>query len=117
MGRTACTEPQYSYTSTPPMGRTACTEPQCLYKGALYLLPYQYMLQRTDATMNEVLEPITFFLAYPHRISFLYRHYVPFIVQGIPNNRIRGEHKVFPRLQICITRKLRGIQIHFFFKM
>jgi len=38
MGRTACTEPQYSYTSTPPMGRTACTEPQCLYKGALYLL-------------------------------------------------------------------------------
>ena len=22
------------------MGRTACTEPQCLYKGALYLLPY-----------------------------------------------------------------------------
>ena len=31
---------QYSYTSTPPMGRTACTEPQCLYKGALYLLPY-----------------------------------------------------------------------------
>jgi len=28
MGRTACIEPQYSYTSTPPMGRTACTEPQ-----------------------------------------------------------------------------------------
>jgi len=28
MGRTACTEPLYSYTSTPPMGRTACTEPQ-----------------------------------------------------------------------------------------
>jgi hypothetical protein len=22
------------------MGRTACTEPQCLYKGALYLLPF-----------------------------------------------------------------------------
>jgi len=39
MGSTACTEPQYSYTSTPPMGRTACTEPQCLYKGDLYLLP------------------------------------------------------------------------------
>jgi len=37
MGRTACTEPQYSYTSTLPMGRTACTEPQCLYKGDLYL--------------------------------------------------------------------------------
>ena len=37
MDRTACTEPQYSYTSTPPMGRTACTEPQCLYKGDLYL--------------------------------------------------------------------------------
>jgi len=28
MDRTACTEPQYSYTSTPPMDRTACTEPQ-----------------------------------------------------------------------------------------
>ena len=38
MGRTACTELQYSYTSTPPIGCTACTEPQCLYKGALYLL-------------------------------------------------------------------------------
>ena len=37
MDRTACTEPQYSYTSTPPIGRTVCTEPQCLYKGALYL--------------------------------------------------------------------------------
>jgi hypothetical protein len=36
MGRTACTEPQYSYTSTHPMGRTACTEPQCLCKSALY---------------------------------------------------------------------------------
>ena len=22
------------------MGRTVCTEPQCMYKGALYLLPY-----------------------------------------------------------------------------
>jgi len=33
---------EYSYTSTPPMGRTACTEPQCLYKGALYLLPFMY---------------------------------------------------------------------------
>ena len=31
MGRTACTEPQYSYTSTPPMDRTACTEPQYSY--------------------------------------------------------------------------------------
>ena len=31
MGRTACTEPQYSYTSTPPMGRTVCTEPQYSY--------------------------------------------------------------------------------------
>ena len=29
-----------SYSSTPSMGRTACTEPQCLYKGALYLLPF-----------------------------------------------------------------------------
>jgi len=37
MDSTACTEPQYSYTSTPTMGRTACTEPQCLYKGDLYL--------------------------------------------------------------------------------
>ena len=36
MGRTTCTEPQYSYTSTPSMGRTTCTEPQCLYKGTLY---------------------------------------------------------------------------------
>ena len=24
------------------MGCTACTEPQCLYKGALYILPYLY---------------------------------------------------------------------------
>jgi len=31
MGRMACTEPQYSYTSTPPMCRTACTEPQYSY--------------------------------------------------------------------------------------
>ena len=29
-----------SYASTPPVGCTACTEPQCLYKGALYHLPY-----------------------------------------------------------------------------
>jgi len=29
---------------------------------------------------------------------------------------IQGEHKVFPRLQKFITRKLRGIQT-FFFKM
>jgi len=32
------------------MGRTACTEPQCLYKGALYLLPY--MTRSTEATDN-----------------------------------------------------------------
>jgi hypothetical protein len=31
MGRTACTEPHYSYTSTSPMDRTACTEPQYSY--------------------------------------------------------------------------------------
>jgi hypothetical protein len=31
MGRTPCTEPQYSYTSTPPVGRTACKEPQYSY--------------------------------------------------------------------------------------
>jgi len=30
---------QYSYTSTPPMGRTACTEPQFLYSTAIPLLP------------------------------------------------------------------------------
>ena len=29
---------QYSYTSTPPMGRTACTEPQYLYSTAIPLL-------------------------------------------------------------------------------
>jgi len=28
---------------------------------------------------------------------------------------IQGEHKVFPWLQTFITRKLRGIQTHFFF--
>jgi len=30
---------QYSYTSAPPMGRTACTEPQWLYSTAIPLLP------------------------------------------------------------------------------
>ena len=30
---------QYRYTSTPPMGRTACTEPQYLYSTAITLLP------------------------------------------------------------------------------
>jgi len=30
---------QYSYTSTPPIGRTACTEPQFLYSTAIPLLP------------------------------------------------------------------------------
>jgi len=64
MDRTACTEPQYlystaipllpygsyglyrasvpvkySYNSTTPMDRTACTEPQCLYSRAIPLLP------------------------------------------------------------------------------
>ena len=68
MDRTACTEPQYlystatpllpllavrlyrtsvpvqySYTSTPPMDRTACTEPQCLYKDALYFYLYFFL--------------------------------------------------------------------------
>jgi hypothetical protein len=28
------------------MGRTACTEPQCLYKGALYLLPFTLISQK-----------------------------------------------------------------------
>ena len=30
---------QYSYTSTPPMGRTACKDPQFLYSTAIPLLP------------------------------------------------------------------------------
>jgi len=30
---------QYSYTSTPPIGRTACTDPQFLYSTAIPLLP------------------------------------------------------------------------------
>jgi len=30
---------------------------------------------------------------------------------------LQGEHKVFPWLQTFITRKLRGIQTFFFFKM
>jgi hypothetical protein len=38
------------------MGRTACTEPQCLYKGALYLLPYHqiyiYCLIRNSVTVK-----------------------------------------------------------------
>jgi hypothetical protein len=33
--------------STPPTGRTACTEPQCLYKGALYFLPFNDMVRKS----------------------------------------------------------------------
>jgi len=29
------------------MGRTACTEPQCLYKCALYVLPFILLLSKT----------------------------------------------------------------------
>jgi len=29
---------------------------------------------------------------------------------------IQGDHKVFPRLQTLITKKLRGIQTYFFFQ-
>jgi hypothetical protein len=36
---------EQSYTFIPPMGCTACTVPQCLYRGALYLLPYLLLLQ------------------------------------------------------------------------
>ena len=37
MGRTAFTDPQKSYTSTPPMGRTAYTEPSaCAVELYLY---------------------------------------------------------------------------------
>jgi hypothetical protein len=32
------------------------------------------MLERTDAITNEVLEPITFVLAYPHTTLFLHLH-------------------------------------------
>jgi len=47
----------WSYISTPPTGHTACTEPQCLYKGALYLLPFYLemklyaQLQTTHSSM------------------------------------------------------------------
>jgi len=51
MGRTACTEPQSSYNSTPPMGRTACTEPQCLYKGDLYFYPTLYLIYFTEISL------------------------------------------------------------------
>jgi len=30
------------------------------------------------------------------------------------DEKVQGEHKVFPWLQIFITRKLRGIQTYFF---
>ena len=48
----------------------------------------------------------------------LYRASVP--VQGctlLTLYNIQGEHKVFPWLQTFLTRKLRGIQTYFFFKM
>ena len=35
-----------SYTSTPPIGRTACTVPQCLYRGALYILPFRKIIKK-----------------------------------------------------------------------
>jgi len=33
---------------------------------------FQYMLERTDAIKNEVLEPITFFLAHPNVLASSY---------------------------------------------
>jgi len=35
---------------------------------------FQYMLERTDAKTNDVLEPNTFVLAYPPVLSFLSVH-------------------------------------------
>ena len=40
----AVVKKEYSYTSTPPMGRTATTVPQCLYKGALHLYFFTFLI-------------------------------------------------------------------------
>ena len=36
------------------------------------------------------------------------------LVVPMSGKHVQGEHKVFPRLQTLVTRKLRGIQIYFF---
>ena len=36
------------------MGRTACTEPQCLYKGALYILPFTFTQLSVVGRRNSV---------------------------------------------------------------
>ena len=44
---------QYSYTSTPPMGPTACTDPQYLYSTAIPLFPYRpYSLFRASVPVQ-----------------------------------------------------------------
>jgi len=41
------------------------------------------MLEQTDAIMNEVLEPITFILAYPTLFHYIQRYQVLFIVKRL----------------------------------
>ena len=43
----------------------------CVY---IYMYIFQYMIKRTDAITNEVLEPITFVLAYP--TVYVYTRYL-----------------------------------------
>ena len=67
---------EYSYTSTPPMDRTACTDPQYLYSTAIPLLPLWAVrpLQSLNACTVEL------YLYSPYGPYFLYRASVP--VQG-----------------------------------
>ena len=54
----AVVKKEYSYTSAPSMGRTARTEPQCLCKGALYLLPYLFLLEMLSLYPSSTLHSI-----------------------------------------------------------
>jgi len=50
-----------------------------------YIHIFKCMLERTDATTNEVLEPITFVLGYP--TVFIQGHETTFLSPSIPNNK------------------------------
>ena len=56
----------------------------------LQIHKFQRMLERTDVITNEVLEPITFVLAYP-RCIYIYIYYLGAInssINGTPNTSI-----------------------------
>ena len=54
---------QYSYTSTPLIGRTACTEPQYLYSTAIPLLPCgPYGLYRVSVPVQGCTLPLCFYV-------------------------------------------------------